>query len=212
MQKLFVSVAALLVTLLPATMAWATALTITEATDFSNTSPGSIIGTLDVGVNTISGHLSAVDDLADYFQLTLPAGLGVTEEQLTITNFSCCGFAGSGTILLHPDGTFSTTALGFLGTSFSTNTTLTFFCISPGCRIFSGPITFIDGFTSPFAEVSGDIHVTSGGYDYSIAYTAVSNGTATPVPEPASLVLLGTGLVATVSRFRRRRSAPNIPQ
>ena len=44
----------------------ATPLTSVETTDFSNTSPGSVIGTLDVGVNTASGSVNGATDLADY--------------------------------------------------------------------------------------------------------------------------------------------------
>jgi len=44
------------------------------------------------------------------------------------------------------------------------------------------------------------------------SFWAQSDLGSEPVPEPASLALLGTGLLATVSRFRRRRSRSNISQ
>lgn len=47
----------------------------------------------------------------------------------------------------------------------------------------------------------------------SCCFMAIDNINATPVPEPGSVALLGTGLVTLVGRrFRRRRSKPNISQ
>lgn len=64
--------------------AFAAPLSITESTDFSNSAPGTLIGTLDVGVNTISGHVGI--DLADYFQLSLPDLLGVTDVVVSFSD------------------------------------------------------------------------------------------------------------------------------
>jgi hypothetical protein len=44
------------------------------------------------------------------------------------------------------------------------------------------------------------------------AFEIDGTASSSAVPEPASLVLLGTGLLATVSRFRRRRSTPDTSQ
>jgi hypothetical protein len=85
-----------------------------------------------------------------------------------------------------------------------------------------GPLTDAGGIGFPTlcgtAGHDSCIHTTFGvlSFDANISLPPTGQGTFSatlqPVPEPASLVMLGTGLLATVSRFRRRRSTPNAPR
>ena len=78
-------------------------LNITETTDFTSANcPGAYpnIGTLALGTNTVSGSVggspagslcSGTGDLDDSYSLTVPAGLTISQMQLTITNFNAPG-------------------------------------------------------------------------------------------------------------------------
>ena len=64
-----------------------------------------------------------------------------------------------------------------------------------------------EDFGMPYGEiVQITFHLNPGGIaDFSTAFTGVSNVTLMPIPEPATLLLVGTGVLGIVSMMRRRQ-------
>jgi len=51
-----------------------------------------------------------------------------------------------------------------------------------------------------------DCHFLNDGVSFTIVTGPAGGGSAAAVPEPASLILLGSGLLFTANRYRRRRA------
>jgi PEP-CTERM motif len=185
----------LVVVLIPAA-AMGTPLNITETTDFQNSSPGPIIGTFDVGLNTVSGSvngafLGLVGDFQDSFTLILPAGLAVTSAEVVVTNFTYgdgAAISSNGEVFFPPfvgitgDGTYV-----FSGDSsnFSVGS-LNISVLSPESTNANNP-----GPTPPSPS-----ELVAGGFNYTLEYQVAA------VPEPSATVLIGIGLCAI---FIKRR-------
>jgi hypothetical protein len=191
----------------------ATPLTITESNDFSNTPLGAVIGTLDVGVNTISGHAASISDPADYFHLALPAGMKVTEFELNVTNIThTLAFTFSGSLpQFGGDGSYDSTGpiaaiFNVPSVSFALNSSILFLMSSQPATLVSGPVTWFEGFMPDvWSDPGGLTIVLEPSFDYTLSYTVESTGGGT-VPEPPTLALLGLGLAGlAVSRKRVQR-------
>ena len=158
-------------------------LAVTESGDFSGSLPGTAVGTLGIGVNTISGDTADNAPLpdGDVFSVNLPGGLSISSLSLAVSSF-VNGFAGSSFITLSAPGS------GFEG--FNGDGTVTV-----------DPFT-ISGTTVEFV-VKGDGGVVSGRdtFDYTLSITVV------PEPATATLLAFGFAWARCRSRIRRWRSA-----
>jgi hypothetical protein len=176
--------------------AQAAPLTVIESTDFSDLSGSpTTVGVLDVGVNSISGSVSGqsaflcLGDCRDYFAVQLPSGLAIVGWELDITDFSY----GGGTTTV--DGAYD--GFGGPGGSFAINGNT----VVLSSAIFSIPGQYEAGLVSPWSNnpCTGFCPPPpSGSFSYTVKYTVAA------VPEPASVVLFGSGLAALC--FRRRRA------
>lgn len=175
-----------------------------EGADFSTTSGSpTAVGALGIGTNVITGSISCASgcsagDFADYFNVTLAAGLRITSIALSIRNFAQSNGA-IGIIDTSGPAVFANTNIN---NGFASPTTLF-------SGTADGPGT--QGFHLGITGGGSASRALSFGYELDIVVgegpTNTGGGSAGPtVPEPATLVLLGTGFLSLgLARRRRRR-------
>jgi hypothetical protein len=91
------------------------------------------------------------------------------------------------------------------GTSwgFNAQTSMPFYAFNrsaPGGAYTVGPVKVVDGACHPFDGCSGYANTL-------LPHVRLESVSATPVPEPTTLALLGSGTIAIVARRARRRQA-----
>ncbi len=162
---------------------------------------------LDVGINTVTGRVSAPDDTRDYFTFSIGAGQELTELfLLEYTDLDTGGTGNRGFIHLD-DGSQSvipgpTTALEFLGGSHLDRATFP----SPSDDVLQALAAAPQGgvgFTTPLGPGDYTINVQQTG-PQSTGYSLALN----VVPEPSGVMLFAAaalGLVVQRSRSTDRR-------
>jgi hypothetical protein len=175
--------APLALALLLASTAHATPLSVVETTDFAEfPDPPTFVGTLDLGTNTISGHVDqATDPGGDLVSADLPTGLQITAISLEISNFGGSGQTTSTTALVSPLTIIEQQHLSADGT----------YPFSNGL-----PITEADlyGFGS-------EIRVESANVSYDWKWSIV----VTPEPASGLLLAMGMGVLSGARSPRRAR-------
>jgi hypothetical protein len=148
----------------------------------------SFTGTTALGV----GSLSGLNSLGSFFLNTAPLQSLSGFVNLNITFTAPTGIAGS------PNTTYQATVIGSVSPNIDQG----------GVNIRFGPAqTFIfnNGTNSgSFSLTVADLFVQTG---RSADITAGITGAQTTIPEPATLLLMGTGLTGIAAKLRKRRKA-----
>jgi PEP-CTERM motif len=158
--------------------------------------------TLDVGSNTVKGttHLHPLVDEpdADNFSFVVPVGLHVTDIVYAFQTSLVGGTTNASAHYVFDTGNV-VPVFPFLGT-----VTLDFFSPSPVHPFGSALPLGAGTFTVQEDEMAVGPFVSGFTTNYTWTLAVVAD-TPTAVPEPATLCLLGTGLVGTWARRRRRQ-------
>ena len=141
------------------------------------------------------GALSGSNNLGTFFLSTAPGQLVAGSFTLNITFTVPGGIAGG------QSATFTGSIVGSVSPNINQGGLNVHFNQPPGGTAF----TFSDGGTNgSFSLIINDVFVQSG---QSAPILAGLTGSQTSVPEPATLLLLGTGLAGVASKLRQRRRA-----
>ena len=167
--------------------------------DLAGSLPAPTVFTLDVGVNTVSGTStyggnSPTD--SDSFAFSVPVGMTLTGISYA---FVRGGTATAGNTGFDLDNGNVNPVAPFFGPQI-----VNLFGASPVVMFASAlPLT-----AGTYAMFNESLAYVGGGWTDNYTWSLTVAPTATAVPEPASLVLLGSGLIgASARRWRTRRKA-----
>ena len=81
------------------------AINVSEPPDYSNTSGGALTHTLTLGANTFSGVVTSGGDSRDYFKVTVPAGMRITQVSKNVSGGGFSGFVSFNNETISGTGT-----------------------------------------------------------------------------------------------------------